>query len=511
FDESPVPKFTVVNHISETERLSGQTIENTSYPKSGDKNPIVTLGIADVKSGSVTFVDTTNYKPEDFIIARVGWSGDSKRVLFQAQNREQTFLDLNATDKATNKTVTLFKETSPAWVEAIDNAKFLQNGNFLWLSAARTGFKHLYLFDGNGKLLKTLTSGKWEIRSFHGVDEKNGFAYFNATEHSPIAEQIYRVKLDGSNFQRLSKEEGSHSAQFNEDFTQYIDNHSSINTPPNVKTYNADGTLIKIIGESKLNAQDKIGKPELLQVKTRDGFTMEAMMIKPSNFDATKKYPVMSYTYSGPHAQSVKNVWRGDLESWLLELPQKGYIIWVCDNRTASGKGVESEYPVYKNFGESELKDLTDGINYLKSLPYVDSTRIGLYGWSYGGYMTSYAMTHSDVFKVGIAGGTVADWNLYDSIYTERYMRTPQNNPEGYAKSSVVKAAKNLKGKLLLVHGTIDDNVHLQNSMQLVYELQKADKPFQMMFYPTARHGVSNPLQVRHLYKTMTDFILANL
>ncbi|HEX3252508.1 MAG TPA: prolyl oligopeptidase family serine peptidase, partial [Pyrinomonadaceae bacterium] len=268
-----------------------------------------------------------------------------------------------------------------------------------------------------------------------------------------------------------------------------------------------------VISENKVDAlkQYKLGATELLQVKTRDGFVMEAMMIKPPDFDPRKKYPVMSFTYSGPHAPQVRNGWGSQAYMFHQLLAQKGYIIWVCDNRTASGKGMDATWPVYKNFGELELRDLEDGVAWLKSQPYVDGSRIGIWGWSYGGYMTSYALTHSTSFKMGIAGGTVADWRDYDSIYTERYMQTPQNNPEGYKNSSPVNAAKNLHGKLLLIHGAIDDNVHMANTMQFVYELQKAGKQFQLMLYPKSRHGVTDPLLVKHLRQTMLDFIVENL
>jgi dipeptidyl-peptidase-4 len=238
---------------------------------------------------------------------------------------------------------------------------------------------------------------------------------------------------------------------------------------------------------------------------------MEAMMIKPPDFDPSKKYPVWSYTYSGPQAPQVRNAWGGARYLWHQMLAEKGYIIWMCDNRTASSKGVNSAWPVYKNFGELELRDLEDGFAWLKSQPYVDGSRIGLWGWSYGGYMTSYSLTHSQTFKIGISGGTVSDWRNYDSIYTERYMLTPQHNPDGYKKSSPVHAAKDLHGKLLLIHGAIDDNVHMANTVQFIYELQKAGKEFQLMVYPKSRHGLTDPLLVKHWYQMMTDFVLGNL
>lgn len=506
-DETPVQNFVVVNHQGVY-----QTVETTPYPKAGTPNPTVKLGIAEINGGAVKFVDTANYKPEDFLISRVDWSPDSKRVIYQAQNREQTFLDLNAADRTTGKTTVLFKETSPAWVEVVDNAAWLKDGSFIWQSA-RDGWKHLYHFAGDGKLIKQITKGDWEVRDFYGADEKSGYAYFSATEFNTIAPQIYRIKFDGTDLKRLSTGDGSHTASFNSAFTHFVDNYSDPTTPTQTRLYRADGTLERTINENKVAvlSEYKLSKPEFMRVKTPDNFDLEAMMIKPPNFDRTKKYPVMTFVYSGPHAPQVRNSWGGTTGMWYQMLAQNGYIIWVIDNRTASGKGVKSEYGLYKNFGETELKDLETGVTYLKSLPFVDGARIGISGWSFGGYMTAYALTRSKNFKIGIAGGSVTDWSLYDSIYTERYMGTPQNNPEGYKKSSVLAAAKDLNGKLLLVHGAIDDNVHLQNTLQLVYELQKAGKQFDLMIYPTARHGVTNPVQVKHMRQMMTDFILKNL
>jgi dipeptidyl-peptidase 4 len=506
-DETPVPKFVLPD-----DTVPDQRVENTDYPQAGDPNPLVKLGAVNVKTRIVKFVDTSKYKPEDFLISRVTWSPDSRVVMYQAQNREQTFLDLNAANKTTGATQTIFRETSPAWVEVIDNPTFLKDGTAIWQSA-RSGFKHLYHYDNTGKMLRQITDGRWEVRSFYGVDEANGWLYFSATEYDPIGEQIYRVKLDGSNLTRLTKTDGTHSANFNPTFTHFVDNWSDVNTPPQTRLYRADGTLEKVLNENKVDAlaQYKLGKVELMRVRTRDGFALEAMMIKPPDFDPSKKYPVMSYTYSGPHSPSVRNAWGGSRYMWHQLLAQKGYIIWICDNRTASGKGEEAAWKAYQNLGELELRDLEEGLDALRAMPFVDASRIGLWGWSYGGFMTSYALTHSKSFKMGIAGGTVSDWRLYDSIYTERVMRTPQNNPTGYDKSSVLKAVKDLSGRLLLIHGVMDNNVHMQNTTQLVYELQKAGKQFDLMIYPTQRHGVSNPVQVKHMQQMMTDYILKNL
>jgi dipeptidyl-peptidase-4 len=507
FDERPVPEFTVVDHIP-----YDQIIEVTSYPKAGDPNPIVKLGIVNAIGGETRWIDTYKYEPTDLLISRVTWSPDGKKVVFQAQNREQTFLDLNFADARDGKSSNVIHETTKAWVSAIDDPTWLDDGSFLWQSE-RTGWRHLYHYAADGKLIKQVTDGKWEFRSLEGIDEKTGLVYFSGTEHSQIAAQGYSIKLDGTGLTRITSTEGTHRIDVSPANNLFLDFWSDINTPPQVRLVDAGGKLVRVVADNKVDALKnyKLGTTELMQVKTRDGFVMDAMMIKPPDFDPKKKYPVMTFTYSGPHAPQVRNAWGSTTYLWHQLLAQKGYIMWVCDNRTASGKGAESTWPVYKNFGELELRDLEDGVSWLKSQPYVDGSRIGIWGWSYGGFMTSYALTHSQSFKIGISGGTVADWRDYDSVYTERYMSTPQNNSDGYKRSSPVTSAKNLHGKLLLIHGAIDDNVHMANTVQFVYELQKAGKQFQLMVYPKSRHGVTDPLLVTHMRQMMTDFIVGNL
>jgi len=510
-DETPVPDFVVVDHIPRR-----QDVETTPYPKAGDANPLVELRMASVDGATANNtaqrVDLSKYQPNNLLIARVTWTPDGQRVVYQAQDREQTFLDVNFADAVTGRTTTAWQEKTQAWVEAIDNPRWLKDGSFLWHSE-RAGYRHLYHYSSEGRLIRPVTKGEWEVRSLDAVDDRGGFVYFNGTERSPIAGDVYRIKLDGTGQTRLTQTPGSHRANFNPTATHFIDSWSDVNTPTQMRLHRADGELARAIAENKVAtlAGYKLGRTEFLQVKARDGFTMEAMMIRPPNFDPAKKYPVMSYTYSGPQAPSVRNSWGGATYLWHQMLAQKGYIVWICDNRSASGKGVQAAWPVYKNFGELELRDLLDGVAYLKSQSYVDPARIGIWGWSFGGFMTSYALTHSNAFKIGIAGGSVTDWKLYDSIYTERFMRTPQNNAEGYARTSPLSAAANLNGKLLLIHGAIDDNVHMQNTIQFAYELQKAGKPFQLMVYPKQRHGVTDPLLLKHMRGMMTDFITANL
>ncbi|MET0645484.1 MAG: S9 family peptidase [Pyrinomonadaceae bacterium] len=508
-DERPVRTFPIVDHIPRQ-----QVLEDTPYPLAGDPNPLVRLGVVAAAGGDARWVETAGYEPTDFLVVRVSWSPDSRRVVWQGQNREQTYLDLNAADPATGKNTRLFRETTKAWVEAFDdNPRWLKDGSFIWRSE-RTGWSHLYGYAADGKLVRPLTSGPWEVRGIDAVDEDGGWLYFHGTEHSHTAEHVYRVRLDGDGLKRLSQAEGNHSPSFNLKGTLFIDKRSDINTPTQVRLHSAaDGAQVRVIEENRVAAlgEYKLGQAELMRVKTRDGFEMEALMIRPPDFDPSKKYPVIQYTYSGPHAPQVKNSWGGSTYMWHHLLAQKGYIVWYLDNRTASGKGAESAWVSYKNFGPLELRDLEDGLAYLKTLPYVDASRVGIWGWSFGGYMTTYALTHSKQWKMGIAGGTVADWANYDSIYTERYMLTPQNNPAGYKAGSPLAGAANLSGKIMLIHGAIDDNVHMANTIQLAYEFQKAGHQFDLMLYPKSRHGVTNPLLLKHMRQMMTDFIVANL
>ena len=502
-DERPVKRFTVVDHIPTMQKL-----ELEPYPKAGYPNPIAHLFTVTASGTAPHEVNTERYTGGEFLIVSVDWSPDSSKVVYQIQNREQTWLDLNTADTGGGTPKALFRETTKAWVEPNGNPDWLKDGSFLWLSE-KTGFKHLYQYAADGTLKKQITDGPWEVRNLHGIDKTNDWIYFSGTERSILGTDVYRIHLDGSGMTRLSDAAGDHRAIFNPSMTQYIDSWSNVQTPPQVSLLRSDASKVRVIDTNEVAAlrEYRLSKPEFLQVKTRDGFTMEAMMIKPPDFDPSRKYPVYEYTYSGPHSQSVRNGWRGSQFLWFQLLAQRGAIVWVCDNRTASGKGVESTWPVYKHFGELELRDLEDGLKWLTSQPYVDGSRVLLDGWSYGGFMTSYALTHSTMWAAGIAGGTVSDWHDYDSIYTERYMLMPQNNPDGYQNSSPRFAAKDLHGTLLLLHGTIDDNVHMQNTIQLVYELQKAEKPFRLMVYPKSRHGVSDPLLVTHMRMTEMQFI----
>ena len=505
-DEQPVPEYTLVDDINYR-----PTVEVTDYPKAGDPNPKARLGIVAAAGGDVKWLDLDTYRKTDFLIVRVGWTPDSRQVMHQVQDREQTWLDLNLADTRSGSSTRLLRETSKAWVNVQDgdNPVWLGDGSFVWASE-RSGFRHLYHYDRDGRERRAITSGKWDVRALAGIDEKNAVAYFTSGQRRHIDTDVFRVRLNGADLARVSRTGGTHQPNFNPTFTLYIDSWSDVNTPVQVRLHRADGAEARVIDENPVPAlkEFRLSTPEFVEVTTRDGFVMDGMLIKPANFDATRRYPVYQFTYAGPGTSVVRNQWGGSQYMFHQFLAQQGFVVWLLDNRSAGGKGIESQWPVYGRLGELELQDLEDGVAWLRKQPYVDGSRLVLSGWSYGGFMTSYALTHSTSWAAGIAGGSVTDWRNYDTVYTERFMKTPQNNADGYRRTAPRFAADKLQGKLLLVHGGIDDNVHPQNTMQFAYELQRANRPFELMVYPKSRHGVTDARLNKHLRQLMVDFLM---
>jgi len=503
-DERPVPEYTVVDHIPYRPAL-----EVTDYPKAGDPNPLVKLGLSSVTAGTPVWVDVSASATSEYLIVDVDWTPDSQRAVYQIQDREQTWLDLNLADANTGRSRKLLRETTKAWVNNNGDPIWLRDGSFLWFSE-RSGFKHLYRVADDGRVMNQITTGRWDVRTLYGVNQNAGVLYFAASERSPIGTDIYRINIDGTGLTRLSQTDGTHRAIFNPDFTLFADVWSNVSTPPQVRLYRNTGSEVRAIDLNPVTAlrDYRVSRPEFVQVKTRDGFLMEGMLIKPVDFNPSRRYPVYQFTYAGPGASQVKNQWGGREYMFHQMLAQHGVLVWVLDNRSASGKGAESQWPVYGRLGELELQDLEDGITWLKQLPYVDPTRMVLSGWSYGGFMTAYAMTHSTSWSAGIVGAPVTDWRDYDTVYTERLMKLPKNNSDGYRRTAPRFAADKLQGRLLLLHGTMDDNVHMQNSVQFAYELQKAGKPFEMMVYPKSRHGIADGRLNSHLRQLMFDFVM---
>lgn len=501
-DETKVPVYTLSGDHTQPIKT-----ERIRYPKVGDPNPIARLGVVDLQA-HVSWQQNP-YPDQETLIVQVGWKPDGQ-LLASWQNRIQTWLDLRLYDNTGNSKLAIH-ETSPAWTERLPLPEFLKDGNFLWQSD-RTGHRHLYLYGSDYKLRQTITKGDWDVRQVYGVDEERQRVLFSATEHHLIGNDIYKINLDGSQLQRLSQENGTHNAQWNKTFTYYLDNWSSITQTPKQALFDADGKQLQLIDDHGLPTtmrELQLATVKQQQVKTRDGFAMESLLYLPPNFDATKKYPVYQQIYGGPMAPLVADRWNANL--WYHFLAQQGYVVWILDNRSASNKGVLSAWPFYKKIGQLELQDQLDGINWLAQQGWADMSRISLSGWSYGGYMTSYAMTHSNAWKIGFVGAPVTDFRLYDSIYTERYMGSAKDNAAGYDQGSVLKAAKNLSGSILIMHGTVDDNVHPQNTVILIDELIKAGKDYSLQIYPGQAHGVRGDWINWSMQKARWKFLKENL
>ncbi|MBI4720563.1 MAG: S9 family peptidase, partial [Chitinivibrionia bacterium] len=403
----------------------------------------------------------------------------------------------------------VFAERDSTWIGLSYMQYFHKHEpRFVW-SSERDGFRHLYLYDNDGGLVNRLTAGSWEVLDLNGVDEKKGWIYCTALEKSILEQHLYKVSADGMTMKRITEEEGTHSIRMSEDCRYYMDTWSSAARPSVINVCRNDGARLFTLGETSLEAFEKydIPVPEFFSFTSEEGISFSCSMLKPSDFDPAKRYPVIVYVYGGPRAQMVTNSWGGSSQLWRAMMASKGYIIFTLDNRGSSGRGKVWENSIARRLGSIELHDQLVGVEYLKGLPYIDASRIGIWGWSYGGSMTCTALFKAPgVFKAGVAVAPVTDFRLYDSIYTERYMDTPAENEEGYAEFNLLDKAKNLQASLLLVHGTTDDNVHMQNSINLVAELIKAGKDFDLMLYPDKEHGISGTDTRRHLFRKITEF-----
>ncbi len=502
-DETKVPVFTLADDLSQPQKLL-----QARYPKTGDPNPITQLGVVDLQ-GHTTWVNDP-YAGKETLIVQVGWSPDGK-LLASYQDRVQTWLDLRRFDGAASAVV--IHEESKAWQERLPLPSYLPDGSFLWESD-RTGHRHLYRYAKDGKLMNAVTSGDWDVRSVDGVDAKGRTIFFAGDKRSPIGQDTFKVGVDGKGLTQLTEARGSHRVRWNKDFTYFLDTWSHLEQPAKQALFDGTGKQVRMIDENpspKLK-ELKLGQVKLQQVKTRDGFPMETMLILPPDFDAKKKYPVFQHIYGGPAAPQVRDAWSRDL-MWFHFLAQNGYVVWVCDNRSASNKGIASAYGIYKHMGSQELEDQLDGLKWLGDQGYADMSRVCIEGWSYGGFMSAYALTHSTTWKAGIIGAPVTHFRLYDSIYTERYMGLPSENKDGYDSTNLSPLAKNLSGKALIMHGMADDNVHPQNTVQFIDALQKAGKDFELKLYPGSDHGSAfgKPWQNWDILRARWDFIQKNL
>ena len=514
-DDTPVPLYPLTDYLSVHARLTRQR-----FPQPGDPNPVPTFHVVSVSDGA-----QQSWKPGprsshvEYFGPTFSWTPDSQAVSFLTLNRAQNELTVHLWDLASDSDHELLAEKDPYWINSLVPPRFLEGDqHFLWLSE-RDGWLHLYLYNRKGELLKQLTRGAWqtELPSFGdvpslGLDAKGGWVYFQATEKDPRELQLYRVRLDGSGFERLSKESGTHALNLSPSGSYLIDTFSNADEPPSMRLLRADGSFVALLDQPKNRLGEyALAKTEFVEVPGTDGARLFARLAKPADFDPQKRYPVVVDIYGGPHAQEVANRW-GVTSLFDDLLAQEGFLVWSLDNRGSTARGHAWESPIFNNLGRAELEDQLAGVAYLKSLPFVDANRLGIWGWSYGGYMTLYALTHApDVFRCGAAGGPVTDWKLYDSIYTERYMRTPTENPEGYKTSSPLEAADKLKAALLLIHGTDDDNVHMQNTLSFLNALVKARRPFELYLQPGQKHGFGGETVRTYLYERLLDFFKKNL
>jgi dipeptidyl-peptidase-4 len=483
------------------------------YPKSGDPNAVVWIGVVSADDGDIVWMDIGSNK--DIYIPRIAWLNDSQQLAIQRLNRDQNKLYLLFGHVETGKTRLILTEYDPeGWVDPCDQWSFLKdNKHFVW-SSERSNWRHLYLYTLDGVPVRQITDGNWAVTQLAGVDEKRKTITFVSTKKKDIERHIYIIDFDGKNLKRLSQEDGFHTINSSPDHQYYINIFSNYFTPPRTTLHRADGRLIRTLESGTIKALEEIelAAPNFFKVETEDGYTLNAMMIKPVDFDPQKKYPILVYNYPGPGAQRVQNNWyRGMGNLWHQMMTQKGYIIFTMDGRGSGFKGKAFKNILYRNMGRG-ITDQINGAKYLQTLSYVDPDRIGIWGWSGGGWGACMALTKgADYFKTGAAVASVTDFRNYDTIWTERYMGQPDDNPEGYAESNPITYVDNYKRGLLLIHGSSDDNVHLSNAMQLAYALQNARKPFQMMIYPRKDHSIRGSDTRIHLFNTITEFFLKNL
>ena len=509
FNEEAVPEFSM-DMFSELYPSQYRF----KYPKAGETNSTVEIFIYDLATKEIVEADIE--VEDEFYIPRIKWTKDENVLSVQRMNRHQNNLDfilVNATDGSAR---TIFTETDDAYIDVTDNLTFLNDGeHFVWTSE-KSAYNHIYLYNLKGRQVRKITKGDYDVTDFYGVDETNNTVYFASAERSPMHRDVYAVQLNGRNKRVLTNKMGTNSATFSTSYKYFINQHSDANTPYYFSLYNAEGSEVRMLKDnSRLNgalSEYALSNKEFFNFETTEGVNLNGWMMKPHDFDETKEYPVFMYLYGGPGSQQVTDAWGGSNFLWFQMLTQQGYIVACVDNRGTGARGAEFKKCTYQQLGKLETKDQIEANRYIANLPFVDGSRIGIFGWSYGGYMSSLCLLKgADDFKMAIAVAPVTNWRYYDSIYTERYMRTPQENASGYDDNSPINHVEKLKGKYLLIHGSADDNVHYQNTMEMVNAMVNANKQFDLFIYPNKNHGIYGGYTRLHLFTKMTNFIKENL
>ena len=509
-DETHIPIYRIM-HQGKDETGSGAQ-EDHGYPFAGMENARVRLGVASVEGGEPVWMDLGDNP--DIYLARVNWLPDGS-LCAQMQNREQTRLDLVSFDISTGHSTKLLTESSDVWINLNDMFRPLDDGRFIWASE-RTGFNHLYLYDSGGSLVRQLTSGDWQVDSIVGVDQKGGFIYFTGSKDGPTETHLYRVSIEGGQIERLTEEPGTHIAALDHSFGKFVDVFSYTGAPPTITLRSLeDGSALRNIytPDDPRVTNLALSPPKLVSIQGRDGDTLHGAIYRPPVEEfGPGPYPTVIYVYGGPGAQMVNDHWSLTCSMRVQSLRSRGYLVFALDNRGSKGRGLAFEGAIRRNMGDIEVRDQVDGVRWLISQGLADPDRVGVYGWSYGGYMTLMCLARApEVFKMGVAGAPVTHWDGYDTHYTERYMGTPESNPEGYRVSSVMSHVENLRGDLLIVHGLIDENVHFRHTARLINALIKARKPYDLHLYPDERHMPRSLEDRVYMEERISDFFERNL
>jgi len=512
FDESEVPVFNMTKYNNELYP------ENYAYkyPKAGEKNSVVSIHVYNLNTANTNTMDVG--KETDQYIPRIKWTPKNNQLVIIRENRLQNHIEILLANTENGTSKVIYEERNKYYIERIDDSymTMTDDGKHFIINSEKDGWNHLYLYDINGKFINQITKGEWDVTDFIGLDSKSNTIYYQSAEESPLHRAVYSIKTDGSKKKKLSEKKGNNRTVFSKGFKYYINYYSNSKTPRYITLHNKRGKLIRILEDNEKLKQTvkeyNFTPVEFLTINTPSSkWDLNAFMIKPPNFDPDKQYPMFMYLYGGPGSQSVLDSWSRS-SAWYQMLAQKGYIVVCVDNRGTGGRGEEFKKMTYGQLGKYETIDQIEAAEYLSNLPYIDENRTGIFGWSYGGFMSSLCLFKgADVFEMAIAVAPVTSWRYYDSIYTELYMGLPQDNPDGYDDNSPLNHANKLKGKYLLIHGTADDNVHFQNAIELSEKLVQENKQFEMQFYKDKDHGIHGGNTSYHLYTRMTNFILENL
>ena len=517
FDETEVPTFNIPMYQGQKPELIDfqlyPGVYSYKYPKAGEKNSIVSVRIYDLKSKSSVTADLG--KDQEQYIPKIKWTPDASDLAIMKLNRLQNQLDVILANPNTGDTRPFFTEKNKRYIseDFFDNFTFLPDNKYIVLNSERNGYSHLYLYNRQGFEVKQLTSGKFDVTEFYGFDPQTKNFYYQAAKESPLRREVYFVNLDGKKSGKLSTEAGTNQVNFSSGFKYFINYFTNTTTPNKVTLHDQSGKLIRTLEDNKdlkkLLTEYSISKKEFFSFKTADGVELNGWMLKPSNFDTTKKYPVLMTQYSGPNSQQVLDKWA---VSWNEYMAQEGFLVVCVDPRGTGARGEDFRKVTYQQLGKYESDDQIEAARYLGTLSYVDKSKIAIWGWSYGGFMAALCMEKgADVFNTGISVAPVTNWRFYDSVYTERYMRTPKENPDGYDDNSPLSHADKIKGNYLIIHGTADDNVHFQNTMEFTERMVQAGVPFDMATYTNRNHGIYGGNTSMHLYTKMTDYLKEKL